>query len=807
MAKKNGKKGVMLLKVDLAKAYDRIDWGFLENTLKAAGIPDICLSMIMECVTSMEMQVLWNGGETASFKPTRGLRQGCPLSPYLFTLCIERLSHCIMNEVKSKCWKPVKIAPHCPELSHLFFADDLVLFAEASCKQADIIMRCVDSFCHASGELISKNKSRVFFSKNTRTCDRQNICARLGIQSTPDLGRYLGVPVLHGRLSKVTFRYILENMDRRLSLWKARTLSLAGRVTLAMSVLNAIPSYAMQTSFLPLSICDAIDQKIRSFVWGSSEGKRKVHLISWDKVCKPKNQGGLGLRSARNMNLAYMVKLAWNLFNNEEDLWVKVLQGKYFHHKDGRIHKMKKSNHSSLWKGIVKAMPFMKQATLWSPRDGETTGFWTQPWVANGLILQDFASSELSEEEQNASVASWVDDSGEWDWERLRRYLPDSLINLIAGIEAPRAGSGEDKTVWGIEKDGRFRLKSAYSMVAGELESSPVQLWKDLWSWKGPSRIKHFLWLASHERLMTNTERERRKMTENKACNHCTTSEETTEHILRGCSKASSIWRHFHDKLVENDNTMDFRNWLNRNLKEQGRGIDFGIVCWSLWKQRNEEVMDGKTFSEAGLISRINAWININKQATSNVQKSLLPMKQSKSAREIAWKPPREGWIQVQTDGSVIQPSGRAAAGGLLRDHLGRCLGAFSSNLGACSITRAELRAAVEGLEMAWKLGHRRVELNLDSTTALNIIKNRDQTDHCHGAIADYFGELLSREWNVEMKHIFRECNFAADFLANKGHSLSFGSHLFNVSDPNLCYWLFYDNMGISRCREVNEMI
>ncbi|CAL1403785.1 unnamed protein product [Linum trigynum] len=108
---------------------------------------------------------------------------------------------------------------------------------------------------------------------------------------------------------------------------------------------------------------------------------------------------------------------------------------------------------------------------------------------------------------------------------------------------------------------------------------------------------------------------------------------------------------------------------------------------------------------------------------------------------------------------------------------------------------------------MAWKLGHRRVELNLDSTTALNIIRNRDQTDLCHGAIADYFGELLSREWNVEMKHIFRECNFAADFLSNKGHSLSFGSHLFNVSDPNLCYWLFYDNMGISCCREVNEMI
>ncbi|CAL1402684.1 unnamed protein product [Linum trigynum] len=111
MSRKTGKKGTMLLKIDLAKAYDRIDWKFLEETLMAARFPSSCIRLIMACVTTTSFQVLWSGGQTDSFTPTRGLRQGCPLSPCLFTLCIERLSHCILQEVNDGNWKPVCLSP------------------------------------------------------------------------------------------------------------------------------------------------------------------------------------------------------------------------------------------------------------------------------------------------------------------------------------------------------------------------------------------------------------------------------------------------------------------------------------------------------------------------------------------------------------------------------------------------------------------------------------------------------------------------------------------------------------------------
>ncbi|CAL1384001.1 unnamed protein product [Linum trigynum] len=121
---------------------------------------------------------------------------------------------------------------------------------------------------------------------------------------------------------KNTYRYILERIESKLSSWKARTLSLASRVTLALSVLNVIHVYAMKTFVLLMSVCDAIDRKIRNFVWGGTDEKRKVHLISWDQIYKPKGLGGLGLKPARSLNQAFMVKLAWEIFNYGDSFWV-----------------------------------------------------------------------------------------------------------------------------------------------------------------------------------------------------------------------------------------------------------------------------------------------------------------------------------------------------------------------------------------------------------------------------------------------------------------------------------------------------
>ena len=121
MRSMKGKHGVMALKVDLEKAYDRVSCAFLYDTLNEAGLPEALIDVIMTCVSTSTMQIMWNGDITDSFTPSRGLRQGCPLSPYLFVLCMERLAHGIAKSVEVGDWKPFKICKNGPFLSHLFF--------------------------------------------------------------------------------------------------------------------------------------------------------------------------------------------------------------------------------------------------------------------------------------------------------------------------------------------------------------------------------------------------------------------------------------------------------------------------------------------------------------------------------------------------------------------------------------------------------------------------------------------------------------------------------------------------------------
>lgn len=130
------------------------------------------------------MTILWNGEKTKSFKPSRGLRQGDPLSPYLFVLCLERLCHLIEMAVDLKEWKPISLSRGGPKLSHICFADDMILFAEASVTQVHVIKKVLERFCAASRQKVSLAKSKIFFSENVSRDLAKLISDESGITST-----------------------------------------------------------------------------------------------------------------------------------------------------------------------------------------------------------------------------------------------------------------------------------------------------------------------------------------------------------------------------------------------------------------------------------------------------------------------------------------------------------------------------------------------------------------------------------------------------------------------------------------------
>ncbi|CAN1177926.1 Putative ribonuclease H protein At1g65750 [Linum perenne] len=370
---------------------------------------------------------------------------------------MERLSRMISEAVISGTWKPVKLVRNGVPLSHVFFADDLVFMGQASCEQAAVILDIVNRFCVVSGQTINKDKSRVFFSSNMNRRTSRAVSDLLGIAATQDLGRYLGVPLLHGRVKHSTYDFILSRLDVKLAGWKANNLSLAGRVTLASSVLNAIPSYVMQTALLPASICEGIDRKIRYFIWGSVEGARKIHNINWETVCKPKNLGGLGLRSARELNKAFIMKIVWGLIDRPSELWAQVLSSKYLKRSESGYVLARKTGFSAVWRGMMKVWPDVINGIQWSVRDGKTTKFWTDRWLDSGILLIDHA---INVQGVNPSllVSQATKQDGSWDFDFLSNALPHDVLLQVVGMSTPADNLGKDSLVWGLEVKGHFQL-------------------------------------------------------------------------------------------------------------------------------------------------------------------------------------------------------------------------------------------------------------------------------------------------------------------------------------------------------------
>ena len=185
----------MAIKIDLEKAYDRLDWNFIRDMLNLFKFPPHLIKLILSCVLTTSISILFNGGKLDPFLPSRGIRQEDPLSPYIFILCMEMLSFFIHDKCSNNLWDPLKVACGGPAFSHLCYADDLVLFAKANLKNSQSIKDVLESFCELSGLKVNLLKSKIFFSPNVSQISRDSICETIGFEATSNLGKCLGFPL------------------------------------------------------------------------------------------------------------------------------------------------------------------------------------------------------------------------------------------------------------------------------------------------------------------------------------------------------------------------------------------------------------------------------------------------------------------------------------------------------------------------------------------------------------------------------------------------------------------------------------
>jgi hypothetical protein len=300
--------GYIGIKTDIAKAYDRVEWLFLQTTLEAMGFPQKLTETIMKCVKTVNFSILINGRPSQNFYPKRGLRQGDPLSPYLFIICANVFSGLITQAQQGKRIHGIKIAHGAPEVSHLLFADDSLLFCRANNQEATEVKNIIMNYQEASGQLVNMNKSEIIFSKHAPQSTKEVIGQILPMQQVNQFSRYLGMPTHVGRSKKQAFNYIQDCVWKKLKGWKARHLSFAGRSTLIKVVAQAIPTYVMSCFLLRKELCSHMESMICKFWWGSNNEKRKIHWVKWSKICKNKRNGGLGFREMRAFNEALLAK-------------------------------------------------------------------------------------------------------------------------------------------------------------------------------------------------------------------------------------------------------------------------------------------------------------------------------------------------------------------------------------------------------------------------------------------------------------------------------------------------------------------
>ncbi|XP_057442557.1 uncharacterized protein LOC130734228 [Lotus japonicus] len=741
------RKGSLAFKIDLEKAYDSISWDFLEETLHLFGFPYKLVDLIMYCVRGIKLNLLWNGSRLPAFHPGRGLRQGDPLSPYLFVLCMERLSIKIHQLVDRGDWKPLQLSPNGPPVSHLFFADDVLLFCQASSNQVQLVANTLQGFCDNSGLKINMAKSKALSSKRVPAIIRDQIRSIAPIPFVHDLGQYLGFPLSGGRHNKNRFHYLIENINRKLASWKTNLLNLAGRVCLAKAVISSIPTYTMQVFWLPRNIIDSINQTMRRFIWSRGNGHRGWHLVKWSTVTQDKETGGLGVKDMADHNTALLGKAVWNLLQNSNKLWVQTFTHKYLQG-HSILSVPARHNASPIWKGIIKARDQLHNGFKYRLGDGKTS-MWYTDWTGQGKIVDRLPFVHISD--TNICLQDLIHNQN-WNFNRIMTMLPEDVENSFTKIVPQLAPDRPDMWTWNCSDAGIYSVREGYQWLQEQkLIQVAGERWNWIWKLKIPEKVRIFTWLCLHDALPVNSNRVKCHLATSAACDRCSAPREDIIHSLRECPHSREIWGRLGVWSWPNFWNLDLVEWIHFHGRIS-HAIRFLAGIWGIWKWRCNMVLDDRPWPLE------IAWRKLQHDHDDFIRFLQHDMfENGQGMLHKGWRPPQTGFLKLNTDGSYLPETARMGGGGLLRDSAGKWVQGFIS----AGVDGSAFLA--DGLKLAWNNGVRQIQCESDCRELVSCVQDQTRSmAHIHGMILQEIRELLSRDWRIELSWCNRESNDAA---------------------------------------------
>ncbi|XP_057774946.1 uncharacterized protein LOC130993927 [Salvia miltiorrhiza] len=716
------------IKVDIVNAVLRAN-NFHENFIR-------WISIIF---SSARISILYNGNLSGYFACSRGVRQGDPLSPILFGIAEDVLSHLFINCVNSRHLQPMSFSRTCNFPTHLLYADDILIFCKASHKNARKIKEILDYYGSLSGQVCSVEKSHVFFGSGVAAAMRRNITRELGF---------------------------------------------------AVGCLPSSVIHSMMVYRWPKSLLHSLDKKCRNFLWTGRIDQRPSCPVGWSRVCAIRQEGGLGIRDFSLMNKSFMMKLAWKCIKGT-DFAFSILRTRYLtsfgHAKSSLVS-------SPVWTSIRENVSELVENSYSFIGDGSSTYFWLDDWLGYKLV-DKLQVPHFMHDFLHQSVADYYFE-GAWHFsEDFFIQFPDTVCDILL---LP-IGESEDLKFWKHSVTGDVTAALAYSRIC---HSFPKVRWGD-WIWENYIPVRRLIvcWRIIQNRLPTLDVLIRQGTLGPNRCSLCGAAEETLSHLFWECSVVRPIWMDFLGWFHQGDfkHCLDIHSFLvlawNAKFSSQVNSFwKLGVLSllWRIWKGRNRVVFNDESFDPRAVMSFVKvAFKELDASSfkigsvSNSWQDYLITRSLGVVSRasppplmiEVYWWPPVGQWIKVNTDGSAAGSPGAIAAGTVFRDKFGWVRGCFHLKCGRGYAFEAELYAVITAITIAHARGWMFLWIEADSMYVVNLLSSRAR-DVPWRFVASWNRTLnLLMDMQIMVSHIYREGNAAADIMANLDRSEGWWPH------------------------------
>ncbi|XP_048605373.1 uncharacterized protein LOC106386312 [Brassica napus] len=496
-----------ILKVDLQKAFDSINWDFVLNTLEALEFPTHFRKLVSQCITTTRFSVSVNGELCGYFKGTKGLRQGDPLSPYLFVIALEVFSQ--MLNVKFRA-EDIGYHPWTADLevTHLAFADDLMIFFDGEKNSFANIVDTMELFATWSGLRMNKEKTELFVGglNQVETTDLTSLGFTLG--SMPF--RYLGLPLMHRKLRISEYRPLLVKISGHFTAWSSKKLSYAGRAELIKSVIYGNINLWTSAFVLPKGCLQQIQSLCSRFLWTGNVTDRGVAKIAWST-------------------------LIWRLYIPNPSLWASWI--KKCRIGDESLWSLEAKNAGSeTWRSLLNLRSLTTNFLRAEVGNGETTSFWWDIWTPLGRLINVFGDTgprELSIP-LFASVADSCNENG-WRLRGARSPAAETLHIHLTSIHLPSSLQTEDVFYWLVDGENLDDFSASRTWEAIRNRAPAVTWSNSVWFKMATPRHAFLMWIAQNDRMPTRVRLASWGLGVSSNCCLCDSAPETRDHLLLRC--------------------------------------------------------------------------------------------------------------------------------------------------------------------------------------------------------------------------------------------------------------------------------